>query len=120
MPAAFVTQMSAVPKEEDSVNLNQELGSRTSKYVSIVEGRFIQNREYPPPSSTYIYMPTFDDMPTIDDSWASSIRMSIIILVGLCILLMILYAASFGMKLRETEHEPHLIQLEARDNYYSI
>lgn len=120
IPAAFVTQMSAVPKEEASVNLNHDLGSRSSKYVSIVEGRSIQNRDYPPPSSTYISTQTIDDMPTIDDSWASSIRISIIILVGLCILLMILYAASFGIKLRETEHEPHLIQLEARDNYYSI
>lgn len=120
IPAAFVTQMSAVPKEEASVNLNHDLGSRSSKYVSIVEGRSIQNRDYPPPSSTYISTQTIDDMPTIDDSWASSIRISIIILVGLCILLMVLYAASFGIKLRETEHEPHLIQLEARDNYYSI
>lgn len=112
--------MSAVPKEEAIVNLNQDLGSRSSKHVSIVEGRSIQNRDYLPSPSTYISTPTIDDMPTIDDSWASSIRISIIILVGLCILLMILYAASFGIKLRETEHEPQLIQLEARDNYYSI
>lgn len=113
MSAAFVTQMSAVSKEEDSVNLNQDPGSRTSIYVSTMEDRSVQNRDYQP-SSTYMYMPTFDA------GWASAIRMSIIIMVALCILLMILYAASFGMKLRETEHEPHLIQLEARDNYYSI
>lgn len=112
MSAAFVTQTSAILKEEVSVNLNQDLGSRTNIYVSIAEDRPLQNRDYPP-SSTYMYMPNIDD----SASWMSSIRMSIFILVGLCILLMTLYAASFGIKLRKTEHEPHLIQLEARDSY---
>lgn len=110
MPAAFVTQTSAVPKEEVSVKQNQELRSRTTAYVHIltVEDKGVQNADHPP-SSTYV--------PTIDDHWASSVRMSIIILVGLCILLMTLYAASFGIKLRRTKNEPRLIQLEARDNY---
>lgn len=113
MPGTIVTQTSSIPKEEVSVNLNQDFGSRTSIYVSTVDDRVVQNSDYPP-SSTYTYIPI------IDDSWASSLRISIIILIGLCIILMILYAASFGIKLRETELEPHLIQLEARDNYYSI
>lgn len=112
MSAAFVTQTSAILKEEVSVNLNQDLGSRTNIYVSTAEDTPLQNRDYPP-SSTYMYMPNIDD----SASWMSSIRMSIFILVGLCILLMILYAASFGIKLRKTEHESHLIQLEARDDY---
>lgn len=109
MPTAFVTQTSAVPKEEVSVKQNQELGSRTTAYMYIptVKDKGVQKAD-PPPSSTYV--------PTIDENWASSLRMSIIILVGLCILLMTLYAASFGIKLRRTENEPRLIQLEARDN----
>lgn len=107
MPTAFVTQTSAVPKEEVSVKQNQELSSRTTAYMYIPKDKGVQNAD-PPPSSTYV--------PTIDDNWASSLRMSIIILVGLCILLMTLYAASFGIKLRRTENEPRLIQLEARDN----
>lgn len=110
MPAAFVTQTSAVPKEEVSVKQNQELRSRTIAYVHVptVEDKGVQNADHPP-SSTYV--------PTIDDNWASSLRMSIFIMVGMCILLMTLYAASFGIKLRRTENEPRLIQLEARDNH---
>lgn len=94
MPADFVTETSAVPKEEVSVNLNQGLGLRTYIYVSTVEDKVEQNRDYPL-SSTYMHMPT------IDDSWASSLQMSIIILVGLCIILIILYATSSCIKLRE-------------------
>lgn len=111
IPTAFVTQTSAVSKEEVSVKQNQELSSRTTAYMYIptVKDKGVQNAD-PQPSSTSTYVPT------IDDNWASSLRMSIIILVGLCILLMTLYAASFGIKLRRTENEPGLIQLEARDN----
>lgn len=106
MPGTIVTQTSTIPKEEAGVNLNQDFGSRTSIYVSTVDDRVVQNIDYPP-SSTYTYTPI------IDDRWASSLRISIIILIGLCIIFMILYAA-FGIKLKKPE--PLLIQLEARDN----
>lgn len=110
MPETIVTQTSTIPKEEVGVNLNQGFGSKTIIYVSTVDDRFVQNNDYPP-SSTYTYTPI------IDGRWASSLRISIIILIGLCIILMILYAASSGIKLKKPEHEPHLIQLEARDDY---
>lgn len=109
MPAAFVTPTFAVTKEEINVYPNQDLGSITSIYDLTVGNRVQQNQ---PPSNTYIYMPTIEG----SASWISSIRMSIIVLVGLCILLMILYAASFVNKLRKTEHEPSLVQIEVRDN----
>lgn len=51
MLATILTQTSAIPKEEVSVNLNQDLGSRTSIYVSNVEDRVVQNHNYPPPST---------------------------------------------------------------------
>lgn len=51
MLATILTQTSAIPKEEVSVNLNQDLGSRTSIYVSNVEDRVVQNHDYPPPST---------------------------------------------------------------------
>lgn len=110
IPAAFVTPTSVVSKEEIIVYQNQDLDSKTSIYVSTLVNRVQQNQ---PPSSTYIYMPTIDD----SASGMSSVRISIIILLGLCILLMILYAASFVSKLQKTEHEPSLVQIEVRDNY---
>lgn len=110
IPAAFVTPTSVVAKKEIIVYQNQDLDSRTSIYVSTVGNRVQQNQ---PQSSTYIYMPTIDD----SASGMSSIQISIIILLGLCILLMILYAASFVSKLQKTEHEPSLVQIEVRDNY---
>lgn len=110
IPAAFVTPTFVVSKEEIIVYQNQDLDSKTSIYVSTLVNRVQQNQ---PPSSTYIYMPTIDD----SASGMSSVRISIIILLGLCILLMILYAASFVSKLQKTEHEPSLVQIEVRDNY---
>lgn len=110
IPAAFVTPTSVVAKKEIIVYQNQDLDSRTSIYVSTVGNRVQQNQ---PQSSTYIYMPTIDD----SASGMSSIQISIIILLGLCILVMILYAASFVSKLQKTEHEPSLVQIEVRDNY---
>lgn len=109
IPAAFVTPTSVVSKEEIIVYQNQDLDSKTSIYVSTLVNRVQQNQ---PPSSTYIYMPTIYD----SASGMSSVRISIIILLGLCILLMILYAASVS-KLQKTEHEPSLVQIEVRDNY---
>lgn len=94
IPSAFVTPTSVVAKEEIMVYQNQDLDSRTNIYVSTVGNRVQQNQ---PPSSTNIYMPNIDD----SASGMSSIRISIIILLGLCILLMICYAASFVSKLKK-------------------
>lgn len=48
MPAAFVTPTSVVSKEEVGVHQNEDLGSRTSIFVSTVGNRVQQNQ---PPSS---------------------------------------------------------------------
>lgn len=97
MHTASVKQTSVDPKEKASVNQNQDLGSSTDIYVSNVDIVVLQNQ---PPSSTYVQI--------VDKSFTSSIRMSIMMLACLCILLAILYAACFRIKLRKLEQKQHL------------
>lgn len=94
MPLAFVKQASVDPNEKASGNQNQDLGSSTD----ILECIKFKNQ---PPSSTYVQ--------TVVESLTSSIRMTIMMLACLCSLLVILYAASFGIKLRKLEQNPHLV-----------